>query len=93
MASIEVDAAALSTSGHRCEQHASRLETFTVPPTQSDQLQPSAAAISAAYADIAAVCARFAARMNDSAAALSTAAWGYAATEDAATNALGSVAA
>jgi len=93
MASIEVDAAALSTLAHRCEQQASRLERMTAPPTQGDQIQSSAVAISAAYVDIAAVCARFAARMNDTAAVLSTAAWGYAATEDAATNALTTVAA
>ncbi len=79
--------------GHRCEQQASRLAEITVPPPAGDQIQSSAVAISAANADIAAVCARFAARMNDTAAALSTAAWGYAATEDAATNALSSVAA
>ena len=93
MASIEVDAAALSMLAHRCKQQAWRLEGVTVPPPAQDQMQSSAVAISAAYADIAAVCARFAARMNDTAAALSTAAWGYAATEDAATNALTAVAA
>jgi hypothetical protein len=93
MASIEVDVAALSTLARRCEHQASRLDRMTVPPTQGDQMQPSALAISVASADIAAACARFAARMHDTAAALSTAAWGYAATEDSATNALSTVAA
>ena len=36
MASIEVDAAALSTLAHRCDQQASRLERMTVPPTHGD---------------------------------------------------------
>jgi hypothetical protein len=93
MASIEVDAAALSTLAHRCEQQASRLERITLPATLGEQVQPSAVAISAAYADIAAACARFAARMYDTAAAVSAAASGYAATEDSATNALSTVAA
>ena len=93
MASIEVDVAALSTLAHRCDQQASRLERMTVPPTQGDQMQPSAVAISVAYADIAAACARFAARMHDTAAAVSAAASEYAATEDSATNALSTVAA
>ena len=56
-------------------------------------MQPSAVAISAAYADIAAACARFAARMYDTAAAVSAAASEYAATEDSATSALSTVAA
>ena len=93
MASIEVDAAALSTLAHRCEQQASRLEGITVPATHGDQVQPSAVAVSAAHADIVAACARFAARMHDTAVAVSAAASGYAATEDSATNALTTVAA
>ena len=93
MASIEVDAAALATLAHRCDQQASRLERMTVPPRQGDQMQPSAVAINVAYADIATACSRFAARMYDTAAASSAAASGFAATEDSATNALSTVAA
>ena len=71
MASIEVDVAALSTLAHRCDQQASRFERMTVPPTQGyPRMQPSAVAISVAYADIAAARARFAARMHDTAAAV-----------------------
>jgi hypothetical protein len=92
MTSIEADAAALSTLAHRCEQQHSRLEEITVPPTQGDLMQPSAAAICAAHADIAAASARFAARMYDTAAALSVAGWAYTTTEDSATNALSTVA-
>jgi hypothetical protein len=91
MASIEVDALGLSTLAGHCEQQAARLAGIAAPSVSGGGFQPSAAAVEAAHADVAAAGARLAARMQSTATAASAAVFEFVtadATAEAAINAV-----
>ena len=85
MTSIEVDALGLLALASLCEEQAFRVSSMTTPSFSGRASQPSAAAVHAVHADVAAATVRLTARMQSTAAAASIAAMAYAGTE--ATNA------
>jgi hypothetical protein len=92
MASIEVDPLGLSALAGHCEEQAARLGSMATPSFSGGGFQPSAAAVQAAHADVAAAGARLMARMQSTAAAASTAAVGYVSTETSSTADIAAVA-
>jgi hypothetical protein len=81
MASVEVDPLGLSTLAGRCEAHAARLAAIAAAAMSGSGFQPSAAAVETAHADVAAVSARLAARMQSTAAAVTNASANYVTTD------------
>jgi hypothetical protein len=71
---IEVDPLGLLALAGHCEAQATRLASIATPALTAGGFQPSAAAVEAAHADVAAVGARLTARMQ----ATATTAWAAA---------------
>jgi hypothetical protein len=85
VASVRVDAVGLTALADHCEQQAAMVGAIGTPPLTGGS-QPSAAAVEAAHADVAAAGARLMARMQSTAAAASTAAAGYVSTDSTSAN-------
>ena|ERR1700704_2595635 len=81
MASIEVDPVGLLTLAGHCQEQAARLGSMATPPAPGGGFQPSARAVQAAHAEVAAVGARLMARMHETATAAATAAGAYVTTD------------
>ena len=91
MASIEVDPLGLLAFAGHCEAQATRLASTATPAVAAGGLQPSAAAVEAAHADVAAVGARLMARMQATANAAAAAAGEYVSTDTSSAADVGSV--
>lgn len=83
MASIRVHAAGLSALASHCDERAVLVGSIATPSISGNGLQPSAAAVQAAHADVAATGTRLMARIQATAAAAWAAAVEYAATDTA----------
>ena len=81
MGSIQTDVAGLLALAAHCEAQAGRIAAISTPPAATNGFEPSALAVQAAHAEVAAAGTRLAARMTATAVAASTPAGNYGASD------------